>query len=180
MVMTITYDQIRREVKALSEEVAHSSEKVPGLFSNVKFVVLPCAIYFTFFFISILKPPMDVNLYMCIGGFSLVFWFFIALFLSGYKQMSSMLPKDAEDRYEIVRVFKKKSMLYYFTWIAFISLGGFISLFTILNVIALSAITFVVSIFLFIIFNFDVSRYQLASALGVLSAAEDKINRRGD
>lgn len=178
--MTITYDQIRREAKALSEEIAHSSGEIPGLLSNFKPVALPCAIYFLFYFLSILKPPLDVNLYICIGVFSLVFWFFMAVFLSGYKQMSSMLPKDAENRYEIVRVFKRKSSIYYFTWIAFISLGGLISLLTILNVIALSAITFVVSIFLVITFNIDVSRYQLASAFGVLSAVEEKINGRGN
>lgn len=178
--MAITYDQIKREVKALSEEVSNSTEEVSGVFSTMKVSLLPAAIYFSFFFLSAFSDYFLKDIWLVLGFFSIFFWLFFSIFLSGYKQMSSMLPKDAGERYEIVRIFQKKSKCYYFIWVALITLGGFLSLFTILNVMILSVITFVVSILLVVFFNIDVSRYQLASALGVLSAVEDKINRRGD
>lgn len=111
---------------------------------------------------------------------SSLFWLFIALFVSSYKQNLSMLPKDAEERFEIVRIYKSKMKSYYIFWNAIIFLAGVVSVVTNLNVLALFVLTFSCSFFLVIFFNIDVSRYQLASAFGILSAVEEKINGRGN
>lgn len=47
--MTITYEKIKSEVKIISEEIVNSSNKVPSIFSTVKYGLLPAGVYFVFF-----------------------------------------------------------------------------------------------------------------------------------
>lgn len=178
--MAITYDQVRREVKDLSVEISNTKEVVPGLFSNLKICLLPVAIYFAFYLSSYSLGYYMRNIWFAGALMSVFFWFFISLFLSGYSQVNSMIPKDASERYEIVKIYRLKAKIYYCIWISSIVIGGILSLSTMLNILALAGVSLVSSFLLGIVFNIDVSRYQISSALGVLSAVEEKINRRGN
>ena len=102
---------------------------------------------------------------------------FITLYISGYGQLFSMLPKDAEERYEIVRIYTKKVKVYYLVWVVAIVLAGLISVFSILNIIALAGISLLSTVFIALAFNFDISRFQLAGLFGVVSAAKDNLKR---
>lgn len=88
-----------------------------------------------------------------------------------------MLPKDAAKRYEIVRIYTRKVKCYYMAWIATITLAGLVSIFSILNIIALAGISLLSTVFIALAFNFDVSRFQLAGLFGVISAAKENLKR---
>lgn len=175
--MSITYDQIRLEVKGISEELAHSRLVVPSVFQNVKAGLLPAIIYFLFYISCMFTDVYIKTVWQGVGVISIFFWIFITLFISGYSQIFSMLPKDAAKRYEIVRIYTRKVKCYYMAWIATITLAGLVSIFSILNIIALAGISLLSTVFIALAFNFDVSRFQLAGLFGVISAAKENLKR---
>ncbi len=175
--MSITYDKIRAEIKGISQEIANSKEIVPSPLDNIRSGLLPAAIYFSFFIACAFTDAYIKNVWQAVGLVSFFFWIFIIVFISGYAQVFSMLPKDAANRYEIVRVYRKKVKVYYFIWVSAVILGGLISILSIFNILALAAITLLSTVFLALFFNLDISRYQLSGLIGALSAAKESINR---
>lgn len=175
--MNITYDQIRLEVKGISEELAHSRLVVPSIFQSIKAGLLPAVIYFFFYVACMFTDVYIKTVWQGVGVISIFFWIFIALFISGYSQIFSMLPKDAAKRYEIVRIYTKKAKCYYVVWVATITLAGLVSVFSILNIIALAGVSLLSTIFIVLAFNFDISRFQLAGLFGVISAAKENLKR---
>lgn len=175
--MSITYDQIKLEVKGISEELATSSLVVPGVFQNIKAGLFPAIIYFCFYIACMFTDVYIKTVWQGVGVISIFFWMFITLYISGYGQLFSMLPKDAEERYEIVRIYTKKVKVYYLVWVVAIVLAGLISVFSILNIIALAGISLLSTVFIALAFNFDISRFQLAGLFGVVSAAKDNLKR---
>lgn len=175
--MSITYDQIKLEVKGISEELATSNLVVPGVFQNIKAGLFPAIIYFCFYIACMFTDVYIKTVWQGVGVISIFFWMFITLYISGYGQLFSMLPKDAEERYEIVRIYTKKVKVYYLVWVVAIVLAGLISVFSILNIIALAGISLLSTVFIALAFNFDISRFQLAGLFGVVSAAKDNLKR---
>lgn len=175
--MSITYDQIRLEVKGISEELAHSRLVVPGVFQSIKAGLLPAMIYFFFYIACVFTDVYIKTVWQGVGVISIFFWVFITLFMSGYSQIFSMLPKDAAKRYEIVRIYTKKVKCYYLMWVVSVTLAGLVSVFSILNIIALAGISLLSTVFIALAFNFDVSRFQLAGLFGVISAAKESLKQ---
>lgn len=175
--MSITYDQVKLEVKGISEELAASSSVVPGAFQSIKAGLYPAMIYFCFYIACMFTDVYIKTVWQGIGVISIFFWMFITFFISGYGQIFSMLPKDAEKRYEIVRIYTKKVRIYYLVWLTTIVLAGLISVFSILNIIALAGISLLSTVFIALAFNFDISRFQLAGLFGVVSAAKGNLKR---
>lgn len=172
--MTIAYEKIKSEVKVISEEMVNSSNKVPSVFSTVKYGVLPAGIYFMFYFACPLTDVFIKNIWMFLGFLSFFFWVFISIFISGYSQFFSLLPESAQDRFEIVKICCKKMKVYYAVWLISVFLAGLLALITIWNVIALAVVTVLSTVLIALAFNFDISRYQIASLLGVVSAVKEK------
>lgn len=175
--MNITYSKVQLEVKGLSEELAKSDSLVPSVFQNIKTGLFPAAIYFLFYIACMYTDVYIKTIWQGLGIISIFFWVFMALFISGYRQLFSMLPKDAVKRYEIVRIYTKKLKVYYLAWITSIVIAGFVAVFSMLNIIALAGISLLSTIFIALAFNLDISRFQLAGLLGVLSAAKNNLNR---
>ncbi|MDU3818618.1 hypothetical protein [Mixta hanseatica] len=175
--MSITYNQIKLEVRQISEELARSNSVVPGVFQSIKGGLLPALIYFCFYIACIYTDVYIKTVWQGVGVISIFFWVFITLFMSGYGRIFSMLPKDAGQRYEIVRIYTKKVKVYYLVWVAAIVVAGLVSVFSILNIIALAGISLLSTVIIALAFNFDISRFQLAGLFGVLSAAKDNLNR---
>lgn len=172
--MTVTYEKIKSEVKIISEEMVNSSNKVPSIFSKVKYGVLPAGIYFIFYLACPLTDVFIKNIWMFLGFLSFFFWVFISIFISGYSQFFSLLPENAQDRFEIVKICCKKMKVYYAIWLISVFLAGLLALITIWNVIALAVVTVLSTVLIALAFNFDISRYQIASLLGVVSAVKEK------
>lgn len=172
--MTITYEKIKSEVKAISEEMVDSRNEVPSIFSTVKYGLIPAVIYFAFYFACPLTDVFIKNIWVFLGFLSFFFWLFISIFISGYSQIFSLLPKNAQKRFEIVKICRKKMKVYYAIWLASIALAGTLALVTIWNVIALAVITVISTVLIALAFNFDISRYQIASLFGVVSAIKEK------
>ncbi|MBZ6396884.1 MULTISPECIES: hypothetical protein [Pantoea] len=172
--MTITYEKIKSEVRIISEEMVNSSNKVPSIFSTVKYGLLPAGVYFTFFLACPFADVFIKNIWMFLGFLSFFFWVFISIFISGYSQFFSLLPEGAQERFEIVRICCKKMKVYYAIWLASVFVAGLLALFTIWNVIALAVVTVLSTVLIALAFNFDMSRYQLASLFGVISAIKEK------
>jgi len=172
--MAITYDKIEKEIQCISEETLNASREVPSVFNTVKLGLIPATVYFSFYFLCALSEVFIENIWLFIGFLSIFFWVFMSLFISGYRQMFSMLPKDAHERFEIIRIYRSKAKAYYLTWLALIVIAGIISLFSIWNSIALAVLTVLSTAFLAIAFNFDVSRYQLASLFGVVGTVKNE------
>ncbi|WP_333897745.1 hypothetical protein [Mixta calida] len=175
--MAITYEQIKREIQCVSEEVVNSNNEIPSLLSTVRYGVIPAAIYFFFYFCCCFTDVFIKNIWLFVGFLSFFFWVFISLFISGYSQVLSMLPKDAQDRFEIVRICQNKMRVYYAGWLFSIALAGVLSLVTIWNAIALAAVTALSTILIALAFNFDISRYQLASLFGAIGALKAGLNK---
>mgnify|MGYP004712040697 CR=1 FL=1 len=174
--MSITYDKIRAEIKGISQEIANSKEMVPSPLDNIRSGLLPTAIYFSFFIACAFTDAYIKNVWQAVGLVSLFFWVFIIVFISGYAQMFSLLPKDAPNRYEIVRVYRKNVKIYYSIWVSAVVLGGLISLLSLFNILALAAITLLSTVFLALFFYLYLSRYQLSGLIGSLSAPQASIN----
>ncbi|MDF7630756.1 hypothetical protein PUG46_15955 [Erwiniaceae bacterium L1_55_4] len=170
--MAITYDTIKKEIQCISEEVLNTSREVPSVFKTVKFGLIPTVLYFSFYFLCIFTEVFIKNIWLFIGFLSVFFWVFMSLFISGYMQMFSMLPKDAHERFEIVKIYRSKAKIYYIAWLSLIAISGLVSIFSIWNSIALAVLTVLSTAILAIAFNFDVSRYQLASLFGVAGAVK--------
>lgn len=175
--MAITYEKIKSEVKAISEEMINSKSEIPSLFSTVKYGVIPAGLYFSFYFMCPLTDVFIKNIWMFLGFLSFFFWVFISIFISGYSQFFSLLPDDAEERFEIVKIFQRKMKVYYTAWLASIALAGFLALITIWNVIALAVVTVLSTVLIALAFNFDISRYQLASLFGVVDSLKESAKR---
>lgn len=175
--MSITYDQIKVEVKRLSEELARSNSVVPGVYQNIKGGLLPALIYFCFYIACVYTDVYIKTVWQGVGIISIFFWIFIMVFMSGYGRIFSMLPKDAEEKYEIIRIYTRKVKIYYLAWVVAIVVAGLVSVFSVLNIIALAGISLLSTVFISLAFNFDISRFQLAGLFGVLSAAKNNLNR---
>lgn len=171
--MAITYEKIKSEVKAISEEMVSSSNEVPTVFSTVKYGLIPAVIYFCFYCACPLTDVFIKNIWMFLGFLSFFFWVFISLFISGYSQIFSLLPHNAQERFEIVKICRRKMKVYYAVWLASIVLAGLLALVTIWNVIALAVVTALSTALIALAFNFDMSRYQLSSLFGVIGAIKE-------
>ncbi|WP_275555782.1 hypothetical protein [Mixta sp. Marseille-Q2659] len=174
--MSVTYSEIKEEVKQVSLLISSSNEVVPSVFSCFKNMILPIGLYFIFYFLCPLGELFDKNLWLGLGVMSVFFWFFISYFLYGYSVLFSMLPESAFEDYKILKIYKSKAKKYYAVWIFMILVSGFLSLFTMFNVIALAAISLLSTIVLAISFSLDVSRYQISAIFGAASAIKQKIN----
>ncbi|MBS0883444.1 hypothetical protein JK231_22905 [Pantoea sp. JGM49] len=173
--MKVRYDEIQQEFKEISLMMVNSKEEIPSLLLGGKFIFIPALIYFIFFLICPFFGWFDNNLWQGAGIFSLAFWFFISVFLYSYSMIFSMLPKHAFKKFIILGILTKKVRVYYFLWIASIIVAGLLSIFTVYNILILSIATLISTVVLGLIFNLDISRYQIAGLFGAISAAKEKV-----
>lgn len=174
--MRVTFSEVQQEVKDISLLISSSNEIVPSVFSGFKRMLLPVSLYFLFYLLCPFGEVFDRNLWLGLGIMSVFFWFFISFFLYGYSMLFSMLPKDAFQKYKILKLYRSKAKSYYLVWNVAIIVAGMLSLLTIFNVIALAAITLLATILLAIFFNLDISRYQMPAVFGAASAVKHKMN----
>lgn len=174
--MGVTFSEVQQEVKDISLLISSSNEIVPSVFSGFKRMLLPVSLYFLFYLLCPFGEVFDRNLWLGLGIMSVFFWFFISFFLYGYSMLFSMLPKDAFQKYKILKLYRSKAKSYYLVWNVAIIVAGMLSLLTIFNVIALAAITLLATILLAIFFNLDISRYQMPAVFGAASAVKHKMN----
>lgn len=174
--MRVTFSEVQQEVKDISLLINSSNEIIPSVFSGFKRMLLPVFMYFLFYSLCPFGEVFDRNLWLGLGVISVFFWFFISFFLYGYSMLFSMLPKDAFQKYKVLRLYRSKAKYYYLAWNVVIIFAGMLSLFTIFNVIALAATTLLATILLAIFFSLDISRYQMSAIFGAASAAKHKMN----
>lgn len=174
--MRVTFSEVQQEVKDISLLISSSNEIVPSVFSGFKRMLLPVSLYFLFYLLCPFGEVFDRNLWLGLGIMSVFFWFFISFFLYRYSMLFSMLPKDAFQKYKILKLYRSKAKSYYLVWNVAIIVAGMLSLLTIFNVIALAAITLLATILLAIFFNLDISRYQMPAVFGAASAVKHKMN----
>lgn len=173
--MNITYEQVRKEVKELSADIVSSKAEVPSVLSNLKPTLLLSFTYFIFYFCCYFSTFFIEKIWLFVGLLSIFFWVFIALFISGYCQFFSMLPADAQKKYEIVRIFRTKARAYYMVWFACVFIAGVVSLFSMLNIIVLAGATVISTFALVMAFSFDISRYQISGLFGALGAVKESL-----
>ncbi|WP_209904653.1 hypothetical protein [Pantoea cypripedii] len=174
--MPLTYKKIQFEIKEISLDIIYSQEVVPGVLAHIRLTLLPMALYFGFYVACAFTDVFIQNIWLGLGLISLAFWVFLTIFVSGYRSLFSMLPADAFDKYEILKLYKKKVIIYYSIWLCFIVIGGLVSVFTMLNILPLVAMTLLSTIILSLLFHLDISRYQISSLFGALIAVKESIS----
>lgn len=80
--MSITYDQVKLEVKGISEELAASSSVVPSAFQSIKAGLYPAMIYFCFYIACMFTDVYIKTVWQGVGVISI---FFLDIYYIFYK-----------------------------------------------------------------------------------------------
>lgn len=178
--MNISYDEVASDSKKLAEAMLSSREFVPTLFNGLNSFRIQISIYIAFVVASFffLEKGARIDIWFGVVAFGLMHWVFLLTYASGYLNLYSMINKKVVEDLKLVRVLTGKFKVYGWVWSISIFLLGVVSLSTELNVAAIVFGNFIVSILGTIIFNLDMSRFQIPSLLGAISAAKDSLSKR--
>lgn len=177
--MRITYDEIKRDSERIALEVGSSEKEVPSFFFPIKRIGLLLIVYFLFAGISYFLMPKGSDKLAWFGvlAFGVFNWVFIAAFIFGYEFIFNIVNTPEVNELKLVRVLKRKVRAYGMVWLIVLVLLGLTSLVTDMNLGALVIGNFIFSLLGLLIFNVDISRYQISGALGVISALNQSLKK---
>lgn len=172
--MKVTYDLIEKETRQITDEFLNSKQEIPSPLDALKFIKYHIAAYFFFVFVSFFTWSEEgVAIWFGILVFGVFNWFFHISSAMSVQSIFSRISSESFGKYIILKLLKKKILFYSIVWMVFIVLAGIISVLSQYNIAALVVGNFVFTIFLAIIFNVDVSRYQISTLWGALKAAKE-------
>lgn len=178
--MNISYEELVSDSKKIAESMLSSKEMVPSLFNVLGVLKVQFLIYVVFVVASFLFLGTNgrIDIWLGVAVFGILHWLFLLVYASGYVSLFSMLNQDVVKDLMLVRLISGKIKFYGGAWTVCVFILGLISVFTELNVAAIVFGNFIVSILGLIIFNIDVSRFQIPSLVGALAAAKDSLSKK--
>lgn len=172
----MTYSQIERDSKEIIIAIGSTEKEVPsffGMFSKVKYHFIAYCIFGALSFFS-LPQPKSIGLWLFFVAFGMFHWLVILSLTSSYANLFNMIGADKLKRLELAKVITGKVRAYGVVWFAAIVAFGLSSILTEWSILPLVAGNFVATFLLFIIFNMDISRYQVPAIIGAVKAVRNK------
>ena len=177
--MRMTYDEIKSDSEVISLQFGLSKNEVPSLFSPIKKLGFHLVVYFIFSGVSYFLMPEGSDKLSWFGAlaFGVVNWIFIVVFVSGYDFIFSIVSTPQINELKLVKMLKRKVRTYGIVWLVLLILLGAISLTTEINLGALVIGNFIISLLGLLVFNVDISRYQISGFLGAASALNQTMKK---
>jgi len=151
----------------------NSKQEIPSPLAAVKFIKYHLAAYFFFVVITFFTwKEDDIAIWFGIVAFGVFNWFFHISSAISVQSILSRISDESFEKYTILKLLKKKVVFYGSIWMVFIVMAGIFSIFSELNIAVLVGGNFIFTIFMAIIFNMDIGRYQISGLWGSLKAAK--------
>lgn len=178
--MNISYEEVTSDSRRITEAMLSSKKMIPPFFKVFGFLRYQVLIYIAFAVASFLSlgPDDRIEIWLSVIVFGLLHWFFLFIYLSSYMIFLSVIEGGNLKDLKLVRIISVKIKVYGCVWAAAIFVLGVVSVSTELNVAAIVIGNFILSIFGLMVFNFDVSRFQIPSLVGALAAAKENLSKR--
>ncbi len=172
----MTYTQIERDAKEIILAIGSSENEVPsffGMFSKVKYHLFA---YFAFAALSFfsLPEPKSIGLWLFFVAFGIFHWLVILSLTSSYANLFNMIGGEKLKSLELARVISGKVRAYGVVWFATIVVFGLSSVLTEWSILPLVIGNFIATLILFIVFNMDISRYQVSTIIGAVKVVRNK------
>lgn len=172
--MNIKYDEVRTDSQKITEAMLSSAKMVPSMFKFIHVIKYQLCLYLAFVILSafMLSKSDRIDIWLGVLAFGFLHWLFLFNFVSGYANLFSMLKENSLQNLKLVKILSKKIKVYGWLWAIGIFISGVLSVFSELNLGALVFGNFIVSILILMVFSIDVSRFQISSLVGSLSAVK--------
>jgi len=101
-------------------------------------------------------------------------WFVILSLTSSYTNLFNMIEVEKLKSLELAKVISGKVKAYGVIWFAAIVVFGLSGVLTEWSILPLVMGNFIATFLLFIVFNMDISRYQVSTIIGAVKAIRNK------
>lgn len=175
----LTHKQVREEISKLVSSVSKSDTLPPSLFKSAKPAIYLFAFSESLILISIFVELSSFGKLQGESAFSLLlnlfFWAICSVFSVSYCSALAMIPQKLRRESSLISMLKNKLWAYVKTLVAIWSLvtvafcllaGG--------GAIVIFGTVFISMLLSVMIFNMDVSRYQLSGFFGALQVAKSE------
>lgn len=172
----MTYAQIESDSKEIISSIGSTEREAPsffGMFSKVKYHFLTYCILGAMSYFS-LPEPKSIGLWLFFVVFGLFHWLVIFSLTASYANLFNMIKAERLRSLELTKVISRKVRAYGIVWFAAITTCGLVGVFTEWSVLPLVIGNFIATFLIFIVFNMDISRYQMAAIIGAVKALRYK------
>lgn len=172
----MTYAKIERDSKEIISSIGSTESEVPsffGMFSNVKYHFFAYCIFGAMSYFS-LPQPKNIALWLFFVTFGIFNWLVIFSLTASYASLFNMIGADKLKSLELAKVIKGKVRSYGLVWFVAIIVFGLASVLTEWSILPLVIGNFIAVFLIFIVFNMDISRYQVPAMIGAAKAARNK------
>ncbi|MCW1877166.1 hypothetical protein OMR58_22215 [Erwinia sp. INIA-01] len=178
--MNITYSEVKSDSAKIVESILSSDREIPSLKRIVGVLKYHIALYVFFATLSFFLPKVDKGsgVFFLVAAFGVMHWFLLVSLMSSYATLFFMVRDTKVKELKLMVLVRSKIKSYSMVWAFGIVLLGLISISTELNIGALVFGNLIISVLGLIIFNLDMSRFQISSLLGAISAAKDSFSKR--
>lgn len=172
----MTYAQIERDSKEIVSSIGSAEREVSGffgMFNNVKYHFFSYCIFGAISYFS-LPQPKNLALWLFCVAFGMFHWLVMFSLTASYASLFNMIGEDKLKSLELAKVIKGKFRAYGLVWFIAIIFFGLPSVLTEWSILPLVIGNFVAVFLIFIVFNMDISRYQVSAMIGAAKAARNK------
>jgi len=172
----MTYTQIEKDAQEIIGAIGTTEREVPsffGMFSKVKYHLFAYCAFSALSFFT-LPQPKNVSLWLFFVAFGMFHWFVILSLTSSYTNLFNMIEVEKLKSLELAKVISGKVKAYGVIWFAAIVVFGLSGVLTEWSILPLVMGNFIATFLLFIVFNMDISRYQVSTIIGAVKAIRNK------
>ena len=172
----MTYTQIEKDSKEIIDSIGSSDREVPsffGMFSKVKYHFIAYCVLGVLSYFS-LPQPKNVGLWLFFVAFGIFHWLVIFSFTASYASLFNMIRSDKLKSLELTKLISGKVRAYGVVWFVALVTCGLAGVLTEWSILPLVIGNFVATFLIFIVFNMDISRYQVSSIIGAVKAVRNK------
>lgn len=173
----MTYAQIEKDSKEIIESIGSVDMEIPsffGMFSKVKYH------FFAYFLLGALSyfslpQPKNIGLWLFFVAFGIFHWLVIFSFTASYASLIKMIGADKLKSLELTKLISKKIRAYGLVWFVALVTCGLAGVLTEWSILPLVIGNFVATFLIFVVFNMDISRYQVSSIIGAVKGLRNKL-----
>ncbi|QHM74016.1 hypothetical protein [Mixta intestinalis] len=172
----MTYEEIQKDSKEIINIICSSQRKIPGFFSMFGKVKYHFIIYCVLGGVSYFSLPLpkNIGLWLFFVAFGLFHWVVIFSFIATYANLSNMIGDERLKELSLVKVIARKINFYGLVWLVLLIVCGVSGIFTEWSILPLVIGNMIVTFLMAIVFNIDISRYQISSIIGAVKAVRNK------
>lgn len=172
----MTYAQIERDSKEIINSMNSAEREVPsffGMFGKVKYHFFAYCLLGGLSYFS-LPQPKNVGLWLFFVAFGLFHWLVIFSFTASYASLFNMVRTEKLKNLELAKVITRKIKAYGTVWFILLVSCGLLGVVTEWSILPLVIGNLVTTFLIFIIFNMDISRYQIPAIVGAVKSLKIK------